>query len=179
MLETAPIFKKDHIRLFSGTYLNLLEPAPTDIFLIDIAVGLARECRWGNHCKRFYSVAEHSMECMAYAELYHPREHGLAFQCLMHDAHEAYLGDIPTPLKNLMPIYNEIAERVQKAINIRFRLLPPYDKRVKQIDEIILHKEWRGKNIEWTGLQLDEKAAGELFIQHVVRLCQTTFPIMP
>lgn len=180
MPETIDVLNRPHhIRVFSGKYINLLNPDPSDIFLIDVAVGLARECRWGNHCKRFYSVAEHSIECMNQAEMYLPLDTYFAFNCLMHDAHEAYLGDIPSPLKKLIPQYDEVAERLQKAINIRFGISPRLSADVKIIDEKVLNDEWKRKNLNWTGLEMDEKSRTDLFIHHAVRLCKTPIVIMP
>ena len=176
---STEIFKPGHIRLFSGKYLNLAKPEPTDIFLIDIAVGLARECRWGNHSRRFYSVAEHSIECMLHAELAEPGNDLLAFQCLMHDAHEAYLGDIPTPLKDLIPQYKEVAARVQHAINVRMGMNFGVSLMVKDIDEKVLREEWKSKMLNWTGLEMNEKARVDLFIHHATRLCQHPIAIMP
>lgn len=173
------LYIEHHQRTYSGQYLNLLEPKPTTIFLIDIAVGLARECRWGNQCKNFYSVAEHSVACMLMAEQLYPQNAALAFACLMHDAAEAYLGDIPSELKKLIPQYGEIELRVQKAIGVRFGIGYPNSPRVKEIDALALEDEWENKMLDWTGLRLDEKSRVDYFIHHVVRLCKHPIPFKP
>lgn len=82
--------------VFSGGYICPVNPIPSEILLEDIARGLAYRCRWGGQTRRYYSVAEHSIL--------------VACQCsddfrlwgLLHDAAEAYIGDIPAPMKDLV-----------------------------------------------------------------------------
>jgi len=91
------------ILLRSGTMHDLLNPAANgDPIIEDIAHALANICRWTGHTSRFYSVAEHCIRAAAIA----PPECKL--HVLMHDAAEAYLGDVATPLKNLLPEYQTI-----------------------------------------------------------------------
>jgi len=91
------------ILLRSGTMHDLLNPAANgDPIIEDIAHALANICRWTGHTSRFYSVAEHCIRAAAIA----PPECKL--HVLMHDAAEAYLGDVATPLKNLLPEYKTI-----------------------------------------------------------------------
>lgn len=80
-----------------GTHSGLkfwpLEPDAMEICIEDIAHSLARQCRFNGHCSRFYSVAEHSIEVSRMV----PAE--FALWGLLHDAAEAYLGDIVRPMK--------------------------------------------------------------------------------
>lgn len=98
------------IQTGSGGYVNLLDPDPDTIQLSDIAAGLSKLCRFSGQCRQFYSVAQHSCLCAYYA----PPE--LAWHALMHDAAEAYIGDMARPLKQLMPEYKRIEQRLESVI---------------------------------------------------------------
>lgn len=76
-----------------------LDPRVREVRIEDIAHALAGTCRWGGRCDPWYSVAQHSLHVMAIVERTRP---DLALHALLHDAAEAYLGDIPTPLKESM-----------------------------------------------------------------------------
>lgn len=107
------------IMLASGALFDILDPEGSDFSLQDIAHGLGRVCRFAGHTNRFYSVAEH---CVHVARLV-PVEHGRA--ALLHDASEAFIGDVTRPLKALLPDYRAIEQRIEDAIARRF--LPGFD----------------------------------------------------
>src|SRR5580704_106133 len=98
----------------SGKQLFLLDPRPEDIDINDIAISLSNLCRFGGHVDYFWSVAAHSL---LVAQLL-PRPLKLAG--LLHDAAEAYIVDIPRPLKLLLPQYMEIEHRIEAAIGAKF-----------------------------------------------------------
>lgn len=102
-------------------FMDLLDPNPLEINPHDIARALSRLCRWGGHCRRFYSVAEHSVNVMRLAQ-----RDRLPIEAqrlaLMHDATEAYLGDVVSPLKACLPEYQRIEARMAQAIAARFAL---------------------------------------------------------
>jgi hypothetical protein len=77
--------------------MNLSDPTPESISVDDIAGALSRICRFGGHTREFYSVAQHSV-LVANMIAYFDRS-DLQIVALHHDSHEAYLGDMPTPLK--------------------------------------------------------------------------------
>lgn len=83
----------------SGKEINLLNPCEDDIDIFDIAQALSNICRFGGHLNQFYSVAQHSVLVMAIVE---PWNADLALEALLHDATEAYLGDVISPLKHLL-----------------------------------------------------------------------------
>lgn len=109
-----------------------IDPRPEDVNVIDIASSLSKLCRFGGHCKRFYSVAEHAV-LVSYVV---PPE--LALEALHHDDTEAYLVDVPRPLKRWIPGYQEIEHQNWVAIAQHFGLPLELDKRVKEADNTVL-----------------------------------------
>lgn len=112
----------------SGRLVDLASLSEEDIDIEDIAHALAHIVRFTGHANKPYSVAQH---CMLVADLC-PPEHRL--WGLLHDASEAYLGDVSTPLKSLLPDYREIEERTQKIVAGRFDLPWPMPPEVKDAD---------------------------------------------
>lgn len=124
------------IRTVSGHYLNVLKPNPDAILLPDIAHSLSFQCRFGGHLPYFYSVAEHSMNV---ARLVAP-VHRLA--ALMHDASEAYLLDMPSPIKENLGDYRAIEENLMAVIAKKFDFEWPMPKEVKEADTMMMEREW-------------------------------------
>jgi hypothetical protein len=104
------------IRLQSGATLDFRNPRSSDFTIDDIAHGLSNICRYAGQCNYFYSVAEHSLFV---SEMAAPT---LKLVALMHDAAEAFVGDVSAPLKQLLPEYRRIEATVQGAILARFGL---------------------------------------------------------
>lgn len=94
----------------SGGYLNFDTPDTYTFPLDEIATGLSRECRWGRQCRDFYSVAQHAVlvSCVVPTPL--------ALWGLHHDDAEAYIGDMTSPLKQLMPEFKAIEKRIEAAV---------------------------------------------------------------
>ena len=115
---------------FSGAELDLEHLQPHELQLHDIARALSHVCRFGGHTRGFHSVAAHSVMCseLVYASLEHVdmfrRRQGAALG-LLHDASEAYLGDVVRPLKytERMVPYVELERRVMAAVWQRFDLV--------------------------------------------------------
>jgi len=126
----------------SGTHFDLVDPQPDMVNVLDIAQGLANECRYTGQCRWFYSVAQHA----TLASQIVPAEHAL--EALLHDAAEAYIKDIPRPLKLLLPDYREIERRVDTVIRLAFGLPDRMSDRVKEADTIMLATERRDLMIE-------------------------------
>ena len=113
----------------SGKRFFLFDPQPEEIDIVDIAHALANICRFGGHTKFHYSVAQHSVLVSEIVEATVPE---LAFAALLHDATEAYVGDMVRPLKKQMPAYREVEDATWIAIAKVFALpeiLPPIVKR--------------------------------------------------
>jgi hypothetical protein len=100
----------------SGKKIHLLEPDPQEFHLADMAHALSHLCRFTGHTRHFYSVAQHSLMVS------HLVPASIAKEGLLHDAAEAYIGDVSTPLKILLPEYRLIEERLEHAIHQRFKL---------------------------------------------------------
>ena len=99
------------IGLLSGERLNLLEPDPNLIHIDQIAHALSQLCRFGGKCYGFYSVAEH---CVHVSHCFEDPE--LAMAGLLHDATEAYIGDMVRPLKVLLPAFEELENMLHEVI---------------------------------------------------------------
>ena len=115
-----------------GTYnkhlVNILDPDPETIFLEDIVQGLVHTCRWNGQVKHFYSVAQHSLHV---CDLVAPE---LRLQALFHDASEAFMNDLSSPVKQLLPQYKLLENKLMKAIATRFGFEWPMHHMVKIAD---------------------------------------------
>lgn len=145
------------IKTFSGGYIDLLDPSPKDIDIESIAHALANICRFGGHAPVRYSVAEHSLNCYKIAILQGDCADTLR-AVLMHDAAEAYLGDIVKPLKNNLPDYRQIEERMEIVIGVRFGIdFDAHRDRVKKYDLMMLKCEkmklWPSDQECWSGFE--------------------------
>lgn len=120
------------MQTYTGRAFPVLEPKPDDIDPLDIAHALSLTCRYGGHSRWFYSVAEHCV-MMSYAVL---RENAL--WALLHDAAEAYVGDVVSPLKRSLPDFVQAENRVMQAVKARFGLPGTLPDEVAQADLRIL-----------------------------------------
>jgi 5'-deoxynucleotidase YfbR-like HD superfamily hydrolase len=150
-LENKPGVVGATIILASGNYFDFLAPERSEILIADIARGLAHTCRFGGQTSTFYSVAQHSVLVS------HLVPEIWALEGLMHDAAEAYVGDIVGPLKQLVPDFKRIEVSVERAIEARFGLA--FDEcrpLIKDADLRMLRTEQRdltaGHAHNWKGL---------------------------
>lgn len=125
------------MQTYSGRAYWPLAPRAHEVNLIDIAVSLSRQCRYGGHSLRHYSVAEHSVLIARSPRC--PPEAKLA--ALLHDSPETYCIDVPRPLKQHLLGYADIERLNMAAIAERFGLSLPLPAVVYELDNAILHDE--------------------------------------
>ena len=141
------------IRLRSGLYFDLADPQPDQFTFADIAGALSKICRFGGQCEWFYSVAEHCWHCTQQAIA-----DGLPVEAqravLLHDAAEAFAGDIVKPLKIMLGEYGRIERRIEDVIAAKFGLAKWSDA-VRKIDHEMLIAERRfmftSDGVIWSG----------------------------
>lgn len=122
---------------FSGQVFNYSASILRIYHIEDIAQGLSNLCRFTGQCNRFYSVAEHSILVSRYLPL------ELKLAGLLHDASEAFLGDVNSPLKSLLPQYKELEQKIQQEIASRYSLPYPFPQEIHDADYEIFCQEWQ------------------------------------
>lgn len=138
MTATDPLATTDRgdwMQTFTGRAFYMMAPEAEDIDPVDIAHALSLLCRYGGHVQRFYSVAEH---CVLMSYAVSPEN---ALWALLHDATEAYLGDMIRPLKRSMSLYVETEDHLMGVICDRFGLDWGMPGEVRDADARILHDE--------------------------------------
>jgi len=140
----------DWMQTYTGIHFYPQDPRPEEIDIRDIAHALSLQCRYGGHTPVLYSVAQHSV--LVANNL--PQE--LKLWGLLHDASEAYLVDLPRPVKRFSNIgteYKKVEERLMKVICSKYNLSWPEPPEVKHIDNLVLVTEARdlmGNPSDWT-----------------------------
>lgn len=135
------------IETLSGSMFDFDTPRAEDVTVQDIAIALGNTCRFGGHVTQYYSVAEHAV--MVYRLV---RDAGcrpeLCLAALHHDSHEAYLGDVPTPLKRklkaLLPdVWEDLEASIDWAVAKAVGVLPGafHHEAVKAADSLALSYE--------------------------------------
>ncbi|MBR0157070.1 MAG: phosphohydrolase [Clostridia bacterium] len=130
---------------FTGKKFDPMYITPDDIDVRDIAHALSLVCRGCGHLRRFYSVAQHSVNCAKEA-IARGSSQRVALACLLHDASEAYIADIIRPIKEHLPDYARIETMIMDAVFARFGLadLSEEENRIwKRIDDDLLDNELR------------------------------------
>ena len=121
------------LETFTGQKFDLLNPENNYYDRRDIIHALAYTCRYGGHCNRYYSVAEH-----VYIGTFLTDNRKVQRQFCAHDAPEAFLGDWPTPLKNI-PVFNAVYrtldEKHLEQICTQWFIEQPFEDEVWDIDQ--------------------------------------------
>lgn len=123
-------------QLITKRYVNIFDLQPEDIDLDTIAHSLARTCRFNGQVAGFLSVAGHSIGCALRAVELDRRD--LALECLMHDAAEAYTGDLVRPIKHhpdFKQVYLNLESGIEEHIAANFGLQYPFDPFIKEMDD--------------------------------------------
>jgi hypothetical protein len=155
--DPAPPAPGPYLQTVSGRFVNPFEPDPEQLDIGDIARALANVCRFGGHCRSFYSVAQHSV---IVSELVEQRGGDVedVFAALMHDATEAYLGDMPHPIKHRSPLgvaFKEAEDRLEAVLRARFNIKADVPE-IKKVDRALLATERKALSGEgWRWPELD------------------------
>jgi hypothetical protein len=128
--ETDP--RGPYVRMYSGRQFFLTSPRVEDVHVDDIARHLAGISRYTGGTR--YSVAQHCVAAARMAEIFYPEYDLLPAQMLIHDASEAYYGDVASPLKAVLPEYRALEDVAQKVIETRFDCWFTNSKAVKEVD---------------------------------------------
>ena len=151
----------EYITTYTGKHVRPLEPDPQLIKIEDIAHALSMICRGNGHVKTFWSVGEHCIFCAREAA-----ERGMSermiLACLLHDASECYMSDVPRPFKKELPEYQKWEDHLLSLIYEKFLgsdLTEKEQIQLKEIDNAML----------WYDLEelLEEKQYGEAPEIHV------------
>jgi 5'-deoxynucleotidase YfbR-like HD superfamily hydrolase len=137
----AKLHDGDTIRTYAGEYVNVFETDPATILVVDIAHGLSNVCRFAGHTYVHYSVAQHCIECVKALQSRGTTDKKILRTLLMHDATEAYLGDMARPIKRRMPEYKKIEMALEAVIAAKFDLHFPFPPIIKEVDRYQLEVE--------------------------------------
>lgn len=129
---------KPYMLTASGKHFNLLDPKPEQVDHNDIFAAISKLCRFTGHCSEIYTVGQHSLLVMSLV----PEE--FRFEALMHDAAEAYTGDVGTPMKvALGPAFRELEHRIEAVVREKYGLPAKLSPEVKHADIVALGLEKR------------------------------------
>lgn len=149
-----------YIETYTGQKFYFLNPDPKDVLIEDIAHALSNNCRYTGHCYDFYSVAEHSLICSFLVE---PAN---ALAALLHDASEAYLTDVASPIKPYLTNYKEMEDVIMKVIAAKFKFDWPLNDDVKDADAVQLKTEAKhlmhSKGKDWAALFPTKREFGKV-----------------
>lgn len=120
---------KPYMLTASGKHFDLLDPKPEQVDHHDIFAAISKLCRFTGHCSELYTVGHHSLLVMSLV----PEE--FRFEALMHDAAEAYTGDVGTPMKvALGDTFREIEHRIEATVREKYGLPVKLSPEVKKAD---------------------------------------------
>jgi len=130
-----------YITTYTGKHFDPVNPDMTQVDIQDIAHALSMICRGNGHVKTFFSVGQHCINAAREA-IKRGYSQRVILACLLHDASEGYMSDVPRPLKTSMPEYVCIEEHLLNLIYGKFlgsTLTEEENKMVKQIDNDLLY----------------------------------------
>ena len=152
-----------YIETFTGKRFYIARP---EFDIADIAHALAHQCRYTGHTKQFYSIAEHAILVSRITE-----DLGLGdpFEALMHDGAEAYLSDISSPWKALLPDYKKLEARIEGPLREWAGVPTVLSEGIKRADWLALFIEARrlipSGGQEWSAPEGIKEQAADLFYE--------------
>lgn len=140
------------IQTYKGNVFDIVNPTDDMIDIEDVAHSLSLQCRYNGHCKKFFSVAEHSWIMSKIVSK------DAAVYALLHDAAEAYIGDVPRPIKLLIPEIKKIENNILQVLLEKFQVILSQEiiDEVKTIDNrmLLTEKEFNmQEGLEWGSLK--------------------------
>lgn len=151
------------IQTYSGKIINFTDPDISQIDIIDIAQGLSQVCRFSGQSRHFYSVAQHSVLVSKVVPEF-------KLQALLHAATEAYMGDVPGPLKQLCPDYKKYENKLWSAISKKFGVPEFESKALKEADfrMLMTEKEYVFRyRTDWGNFERDFPPYGNVQIENM------------
>lgn len=146
------------IQTFTGRRFDVFDPNPDHIHLLDIAVALGNTCRFSGHVPYHYSVGQHSL---LMSRVVPP---AVAMEALLHDAAEAYMGDVPRPIKQGLQDYNAVMEMVETAVAMRFGLVYPWPDEIHAADMRMVITEAHAFGKDTAGWGIDAAPYGDVVV---------------
>ncbi len=130
-----------YITTYTGKHFDPVHPETEKLDIRDIAHALSLNCRGNGHVKTFFSVGQHCIHCALEAEA-RGYSNRVVLACLLHDASECYMSDVPRPIKGILPEYKETEEHLLEQVYRKYlgsMLTEEEEKQVKQIDHDMLY----------------------------------------
>lgn len=150
------------IRTWSGILLDPLRPTGNTVRIDDIAHALARICRYGGHVPSFYSVGQHCLEVQSYLA-----DRGatplLQLLGLLHDAEEAYFGDMPSPLKKSFHDFRKYGDAMREFVWDKY--VPGWRDLPRHYEEMVHEADQHMYQIERMSFWMPRSQAKRLCVQ--------------
>lgn len=135
-------------RTFTRRKFNILKPTSEMIDIEDIAKGLAYKPHFSGFSPRFFSIAEHSLMVEKMVAQCNESDYHARLEALLHDGSEAYTGDMIKPIKNLLPNFVLIENRIQKAVYAKYGINPKsytldikyFDNQIQDIEALAFYR---------------------------------------
>lgn len=122
------------INTYSGLKLNFADPSADQIDISDIAKGLSFRGHFGGQTQEFFSIAQHSLMVLSLLNESGCKDDELRLAALLHDASEAYTGDMVKPLKIMLPEFKKIEDQITDVIFKKFDIPIEFIKEIKPFD---------------------------------------------
>ena len=130
----------NHITTYTGKYFEPANPDPEAICVEDIAHALSLVCRANGHVKSFWSVGQHCICCAKEAQARGLSDR-MVLACLLHDASECFMSDVPSPYKHELPEFRRHEERLLDIVYEKYlgsSLSDEEERQLKEIDDAML-----------------------------------------